>query len=416
MRRTARATVKRPIDSIALVTSIAFSLSNFRGPLIASFVAAGIKVYALAPDHDEKTRAAMIALGAEPVDFHLERAGTRSFVDLNDARRLYGLLRRLRPDAVFSYFIKPVIYGSIAARLAGIGRRYALVAGLGYVFTANGDERLLGRRIMAALVSRLYRVALRSCDRVFFQNQDDIDQFINRGVIDRDRVVRLNGTGVDLTRFAVTPPVLQPITFLLMARLLREKGIYEYVAAARIVRHANPKARFLLLGDVDDNPGSIDRTTVEAWAAEGVIDWHGHVDDVRPWIAQSSVYVLPSYREGMPRSTQEAMAMGRPVVTTDAPGCRDTVREGVNGFKVPVRSIKLLAAAMQRFLDDSSLVETMGAASRAMAEELFDVHRINAIILATMEIDRTAVLSDRVAGDIGVDVADGFVQGAASNR
>lgn len=385
-RGGANAESRDPIGSIAIITSIAFSLANFRGPLIESLVAAGIRVHALAPDHDESSRAAVRALGAEPVDISLERTGMRPLRDARDAIRLTRTLRRLKPDATFAYFIKPVIYGSLAARRAGVRRRYALVAGLGYVFTPDGSRDTLKRRLLRAAVSRLYRRALRVCDLVYFQNEDDVAQFVGAGLIAPGRVRRLAGTGVDLERLKAAPPVTGPPTFLLMARLLREKGIAEYVAAARIVRARCPQARFLLLGGFDPNPGGFTRAEVEGWAADGLVEWAGHVDDVRPWIAQSSVYVLPSYREGKPRSTQEAMAMGRPIVTTDAPGCRDTVEEGVNGFLVPVRDVPRLAEAMLRFIEEPGLIATMGAESRRIAEERFDVRKINATILADLGI------------------------------
>jgi glycosyltransferase involved in cell wall biosynthesis len=374
------------IRTLALVSSIAYSLPNFRGPLIRALVDRGIRVLALAPDFDDRIREEVRRFGAEPVDISLDRTGMHPLRDLRDMGRLVAQLRRLKPDAVLCYFIKPVIYGTLAARLAGISRRYALVAGLGYVYTRGGRGDPLRRKALRAVVSTLYRIAFKACRRVFFQNEDDIAEFVAAGLIDPGRVVRLEGTGVDLDRLRFVPPPPGPPGFLLMARLLREKGICEYVDAARIVRARHPEVRFRLLGGLDPNPGGLTQKEVEGWAAEGVIEWLGHVDDVRPWIAESSVYVLPSYREGKPRSTQEAMAVGRPVITTDAPGCRDTVEEGVNGFLVPVGQVAPLAAAMERFIADPSLIETMGRASRALAERRFDVHKINEKILEAMEI------------------------------
>jgi len=366
---------------LALVSSIAYSIPNFRGPLIAALVARGVEVLALAPDYDDKIRAAVRALGAEPVDISLERTGLKPFRDVVDMVRLARLLRRIKPDAVFGYFIKPVIYGSLAARAANIRHRYALIAGLGYVYTPGSNGMSRRRKMLRWAVSRLYRFALARCDKVFFQNQDDVDHFVEGGLVDPERVVLLNGTGVDLTRLEPVPPVAEPLTFLLMARLLREKGICEYVEAARLVRRSHPGVRFVLLGGLDPNPGGLTRGEVERWAKEGAIEWRDHVDDVRPLIAASSVYVLPSYREGKPRSTQEAMAMGRPVITTDVPGCRDTVDEDVNGFLVPARDSEALARAMLRFVEEPSLVASMGLESRRIAEDRFDVHKINAVIL-----------------------------------
>jgi glycosyltransferase involved in cell wall biosynthesis len=375
------------IRTVAVVTSIAFSVANFRGPLIRRLVARGIRVHALAPDYDDATRAAVRALGAEPVDISLERTGLRPGRDAVDMLRLAGVLRRLKPDLVFCYFIKPVIYGTLAARLAGVKRRYALVAGLGYVFTPDGARDTVRRRAMRLAATNLYRVAFRLCRRVFLQNGDDLEALCRGGVLPRGKAVLVNGSGVDLARFPPVIPAATPPTFVLVARLLREKGVVEYVEAARRIRADRLDAVFLLLGDVDSNPGGLSRAEVEGWANQGVVEWPGQVADVRPWLARSSVFVLPSWREGKPRSTQEAMAMGLPVVTTDAPGCRDTVEEGVNGFKVPVRDPSALEAAMRRFLDDPALAIAMGRESRRIAEELFDVDRINDAMLRAMELD-----------------------------
>ena len=371
---------------IAIISSIAYSLANFRGPLIADMIACGGRVYALAPDYDEETRARVRALGAEPIDISLERTGMKPVRDIADMIRLAAVLRRLRIELAFNYFAKPVIFGTLAAAIAGVPRRHALIAGLGYVFTPDGAPPPLRRRILQHVVSQLYRIALRFAHRVFFQNQDDLDQFVDAGLIDRGRGVRLNGTGVDIEKLFPSAPPAAPITFLLMARLLREKGIAEFVEAARILKRDFPDARFVLLGGPDPNPGGLTIAQVAAWRDEGVIEWPGHVDDVLPWIRNSSVYVLPSWREGVPRSTQEAMAIGRAVVTTDTVGCRETVIPSVNGFLVPLRDPPELAAAMRRFLDDPALITSMGLASRSLAESRFDVREINRRMLAEMNI------------------------------
>ncbi len=380
---------RTPIRSIALITSNALSLANFRLPLIEAFAGAGLKVWALAPDFDAGTRRLLEAAGAEPVEIRLDRTGMHPLRDLADAARLTRILRRLRPDAVFSYFIKPVIYGSLAARMAGVPRRFALMAGMGYVFTLS-ERPSRKRRLLRAMVMRLYRRAFRACERVFFHNGDDLDEMVAMTLLPRDKTVLLAGTGVDLDRYRPAPPVEQPLRFLLAARLLREKGIEEYVAAGRILKARRPDLEFHLAGGLDPSPGALTRDWVEASVRDGIITWHGHVDDIRPLIAGSSVYVLPSYREGKPRSTQEAMAMGRPVVTTDAPGCRDTVEEGVNGFMVPVGDSPALAAAMERFAETPTLVGIMGEASRHLAEERFDVSKINRKILGALGIEAAA--------------------------
>lgn len=376
------------IRSISIVTNSAFTLSNFRGPLIRRMVDRGIRVYALAPDYNAATRAAVEALGAEPVDISLDRTGMRIGRDVADIVRLARTFRRLHPDLVFCYFIKPVIYGTIAAWLARVPRRYSLVAGLGYVFARTGDSESAKRRLLRSVVSRLYRTAFSLNRRVFLQNDDDLEILCDSGVLKRDKAVLLNGTGVDLEYFAEGPPVTSPVTFILVARLLREKGIVEYVDAARRIKAQHPNVRFLLVGAVDENPAALRQDEVRSWVGEGLIEWPGRVSDVREWLANSSVFVLPSYyREGKPRSTQEALALGRPVITTDAPGCRDTVVEGVNGFKIPVRNSLALEAAMRRFIDQPELIVSMGKESRQLARELFNVHEINALMFKAMEIE-----------------------------
>lgn len=343
-----------------------------------------MRVFALAPDFDETSRQAVRALGAEPVNYSLSRAGMNPLRDLPDAIRLGFLLKRLSPSIVFSYFVKPVIYGSIAAAIAGVPRRFALVPGLGYVFTVEHMGGSILRRLLRQVVARMYGAAFSRCDRVFFQNAEDAEWFVSRDLIAHEKVVRINGTGVDLTEWKPVPLAESAPVFLLIARLLREKGIADFAEAARLVRARHPEARFILVGGLDPNPGALTQAEVTAWTRDGLIEWTGQTKDVRPWIARANVYVLPSYREGVPRSTQEAMAMGRPVITTDAVGCRETVVEGVNGFLVPVRNSKALAAAMERFIRDPELIKSMGQESRRLATERFDVGKINAVILKSM--------------------------------
>lgn len=359
---------------------------NFRGPLISDLVAAGVQVHALAPDYNDELRQKIQELGANPVDFQLTRTGMNPVRDCIDMLQLATLLRRLRPDVTLGYFIKPVIYGTLAAWLARVPRRVAMIEGLGYVFTVSNNRQSWRRKLLKALVSSLYRFSLGRAHVVIFLNKDDLAEFIGERLVHKDKAVNLGGIGVDLFDWPVAPTHVQPVTFLLAARLLREKGIVEYAEAARLVKVAHPEVRFVLLGGLDPNPGGLSQAEVQAWVTEGLLEWPGHVA-VKPWLTQASVYVLPSYyREGLPRSTQEAMAMGRPVITTDAPGCRETVEEGVNGFLVPVRDVQALASAMLQFVQDPGLIESMGSESRRLAETHFDVRKINARLLKILEI------------------------------
>jgi glycosyltransferase involved in cell wall biosynthesis len=378
-----------PLDGgyrLAIIANQAFSISNFRGPLVREMVRRDIRVYALAPDYDDTSRAAVMALGAVPVDCFMSRVGMNPLRDALDLFLLSRQLRSLKLSASLAYFIKPVIYGTLAARLAAVPKRFAMIEGAGYVF-ADSEKPSICRRLLRSFVTQLYRLGLSQADGVFLLNPDDKNLFIDARMVSAEKVQLLDGIGLDLAYYEATPPVLQPVCFILVARLLREKGIYDYIDAARKVKAFHPKVRFLLLGSVDLNPGSVSASEIRAWVAEGLIECPGQVIDVRSWIAQASVFVLPSYyREGLPRSTQEAMAMGRPVITTDWVGCRETVEEGVNGFMVPVRNPEALARSMLNFVERPDLIASMGAASRRLAERRFDVQKINALILATMGI------------------------------
>jgi glycosyltransferase involved in cell wall biosynthesis len=297
---------------------------------------------------------------------------------------------------VLVYAAKPVVYGLTAARLARVRLRAAMITGVGSAL-AGGSR--LRRRALASLLRRLYAVALGQAHVVFFQNPDDERLFRSMGLIgDGHRVVRINGSGVDLERFSPAPLLPPPITFLMIGRLIRDKGVREYVEAARRVHRAHPGARFQLLGPLDENPSAIRPRQLEAWREEGTVEYLGTTRDVRPFLARAHVLVLPSYGEGMPRSVLEAMAMGRAVITTDVPGCRETVEGGRNGLLVPVRDAGALAEGMLRLLADPGQLEPMGRQGRAMAEERFDVHTVNRTILAAMGLDSSGIPAYRERG------------------
>jgi glycosyltransferase involved in cell wall biosynthesis len=372
------------MKNIAIISSQAFSLVNFRGHLIADLVTKGVKVFALAPDYTDDLRRSIRVLGAVPVDFHLIRTGISPWRDLRDMLALTVLLRRLSPEVTLTYFIKPVIYGTLAAWMARVPHRVAMIEGLGYVFTSSGEHLPWLRRLLRGTVSAMYRVALSRAHRVVFLNRDDIFEFTTSGLVNPDKVEHIEGIGVDLDYWGVANAVVSPVTFVLAARLLLEKGIVEFAQAAARVKAMHPTARFILLGALDPNPGSLDIAEIKSWVSRGTIEWPGHVDP-KPWLSQASVYVLPSYREGLPRSTLEAMAMGRAIITTDVPGCRETVVEGVNGFLVPKCDVHALTESMLKFIDQPELIEAMGQASRRMVEARFDVKKINPKLLRLLD-------------------------------
>ncbi len=372
------------MTTIALLTSHAGTLTNFRAPLIKALSAQGIVVLGFAPNFDDHTRAAVRAMGVTPVDCPMSRTGMNPLVDIINTWKMVRLLRQSRPDITLGYFIKPVIFGSIAAWWAGVPRRFAMVEGLGFVFTPDADGFSFKRRILKSLVLWLYKLGMSRAQWVIFLNPDDLTELTDAGVLPSEKCFLLGGIGVDLEQWPAVPSVSEPVTFIQVARLLREKGIEDFAAAARIVKKQFSQARFILLGGLDDNPGAITQAEVQAWVKEGIIEWYGHTP-VSIWMAQASVFVLPSfYREGVPASTQEAMAMGRAVITTNVPGCRETVSDGVNGFLVPAHDPQALAEKMMIFIRQPELIGRMGLESRRMAEEYFDVHKVNQRLMDLM--------------------------------
>ena len=319
-----------------------------------------------------------IAVPYQPV--YLSRTGMNPVKDFLSLISLTRVFRRIEPDILLSYTIKPVIYGSLAARFAGVPKTFSMITGLGYAFSGVKIKH----RLLNFLGRSMYRAALSHNRAVFFQNPDDLEMFSRLKLVGKSvRSVLINGSGVDLEYFKPAPLDERPV-FLLIARLIRDKGVFEYAAAARILKQRYPEAVFRLLGWFDSNPEAISPGQIQQWQNEGTIEYLGETQDVRPHIAESNVYVLPSFREGTPRTVLEAMAMGRPVVTTDAPGCRETVIEGKNGFLVPPGNVAALAKTMEKFISTPEIIKTMGRESRKFAEEKYDVHKVNYVIMRTM--------------------------------
>jgi glycosyltransferase involved in cell wall biosynthesis len=372
------------VKHIVVIGGIAPSLIGFRAPLLAAMVRRGHRVTAMAADGDDRIRAALADLGVAFEEVAFDRAGMDPRRDGRTIAALTGRLRALRPDLILTYTVKPNIYGGLAAQLAGVPRRFAMVTGLGYAF--SGQEALR-RRLFAGFVRGLYRAGLRGSDGVFFQNPDDQADFDRFGIVPRgSRSLLVNGSGVDVDHFAPVPLPPGPPRFLFVGRMLVEKGFLDYVAAARQVRAAHPEVHFSALGWLDQNPTSVTRADLDAWIREGVIDHLGDVADVRPALAAHHVLILPSYREGTPRSVLEAMAMGRAAVVADAPGSRETVTDGDNGWVVPLRDPAALAAACARYLADPTLVASHGRRGRALAEARYDCRHVADAMLDAMTL------------------------------
>jgi glycosyltransferase involved in cell wall biosynthesis len=351
---------------IALSINSAWNIVNFRAGLIRRLQEAGYDVVAIAPADDAVPR--LTALGVRHIRIQMDAMGSSPFHDARLLMEYWRVLRRLRPVAFLGWTVKPNIYGSLAAQALGIPV-INNVSGLGTAF--------IRRTPLTAIVSQLYRLAFRRSATVFFQNDEDRQLFLTERLVAKDRTALLPGSGIDLTRFAPKPDERGgegPFAFLLVARLLRDKGIIEYVEAARMVRAAGKHAEFRLLGFLDvANRSAVSRAEVQMWQAEGVIDYLGHADDVRPFLHAAECVVLPSYREGMPRTLLEASALARPLIATDVPGCREIARAGENAILARAADARSLADAMLTMLNLApERRREMGLRGRRIAEEEFD--------------------------------------------
>jgi glycosyltransferase involved in cell wall biosynthesis len=356
---------------IILFANTDWYLYNFRRSLALALKQQGYELLLISPPGPYGEKLRELGLRWEPVP--MDR---RSLNPLREARLLawlVSLFRRERPALVHGFTIKCAVYGSLAARLAGVPARVNAVAGMGYVFTSNDMKA----RLLRPVVRTLMHAALDGRNaRLVLQNPDDVALFERAGFVDRSRIRLIPGSGVDCSRFSSRSEVrdaTQPLRVLLAARLLWDKGIAEYIAAARQLKAEGRALHFLLAGDPDPgNPAAVPEVDVRGWVGEGVVEWLGHVDDMPALFASVDVVVLPSYREGLPKGLIEAAACALPLVTTDVPGCREVVSDGVDGLLVPVRDAAALARAIARLQDDPALARRLGEAARIKALALFD--------------------------------------------
>jgi len=369
---------------ILICVNTAWNLVNFRAGLIRSLVAAGHEVVAVAPA--DKYASSVTALGCRFIPLHMENGGTNPALDTLLLWRFFRLLFRERPDVYLGYTVKPNVYGSMAAHVLGIAV-INNIAGLGVVFGQTG--------LLVRVVRWLYRLALNQSAKVFFQNDDDRQMFISGGLVRPDAADLLPGSGVDLSKFTVVPlgsgdGVAQRFRFVLISRMLWDKGVGEFAQAAQLIRQRWPQVECCLLGFLDvQNPGAISRAQMDSLVASGVV-YLGSSDDVRAEIASADCIVLPSYyREGTPRTLLEAAAMGRPIITTDAVGCREVVDDGVNGYLCKARDANELAAKMEQMLMLSPVQRlTMGRRGRTKMEAEFDEKIVIAKYLSAIEDHR----------------------------
>jgi glycosyltransferase involved in cell wall biosynthesis len=355
---------------IILFANTEWYLYNFRRSLAQALKEAGHDVVLISPDGPYGGKLRELGFRWEPVP--MERRSLNPLREVALLARLARMFRRERPDIVHGFTIKCAVYGSLAARVAGIRARVNAVAGMGYVFTSDD----LKARCLRPVVRALLRMALGGArSRLVLQNPDDVALFAAAGLVDASRVRLIAGSGVDCSRFQAATGVRgdRPLRVLLAARILWDKGLAEYVEAARALRAQGRPLRFLLAGTPDPgNPAAVPMEVLQQWVAEGCIEWLGHVDDMPGLLGSADIMVLPSYREGLPKTLIEAAACALPLVTTDVPGCREVVTHERDGLLVPVRDGTALAAAIARLQDDAALASRLGQAARAKALAQFD--------------------------------------------
>ena len=357
---------------ILLIGNQSSTIILFRKKLIERLVFSGVTVHVLVMDNDRSNFQQISLLGAIPEQYEFSRSGMNPLSDLVNTVALSKKIRLINPDVVFCFFPKPVIFGTLAAKLAGVKNIYSLLEGLGFCYTKHSKKDSFKKKLLKATQTFLYKLTLPRAKKVLFLNRDDYRDLVVQNNIKISEFKVIGGIGVDLNDYSYNKPVTNVIHFGMVSRLLVEKGVREFVQAAKIVKAKFPQVRFSIAGAIDDNPGGITREQLNIWKNEGHVEFLGQISDVKSYLSDLSVFVLPSYREGIPRSTQEAMSIGRAIITTDVPGCRETVVDSLNGLMVPPWDVDALASAMSSFIDKPEQIVSMGIESRRIAEDKFD--------------------------------------------
>lgn len=353
-----------------------YSLYNFRGCLIESLTKSGFEVLAAGHKASKNQRIKIESLGCKYIEYSVNRVGLNPFYELKTLMSFIRMFYNEKPDIILAYSIKPVLWAGIASRFFKNINFYALITGTGYAF---GSGSLL-RKLIKRVTIFLYNIALSKSQNIIFQNQDNQKLFSDLGVVkDSSKTCVIEGSGVDLDQFAYKPINKKNIKydFIMIARLLKDKGVMEFIEAISIVKERYPNSKFLLVGPKEQSPNSLNIDTLLKNYSSDFLTYYDWIDDVRPMIINSSIFVLPSYHEGLPRSVLEAMAIGRPILTTNAPGCKDTVIDGYNGWLVPKQNSYELAQKMIWFIKNPDMHIPMGENSRKLVEDKFDVKIVN---------------------------------------
>lgn len=357
------------------------SLIIFRGNLIKSIVQRGHQVICLSCEDEDYFRTEIEQLGASYQKIKISRTGTNPFYDLFTVLSYIKILKKIKPDLYFGYMTKPVTYGAVAARITKVSKINILINGLEIAFYSKSFKNFFIRLILVFF----YKRASKGSENIFFQNSDDLKVFSKLRIVEARKSTVVHGSGVDLDFYARKPLPSKPV-ILMVARLVWSKGIKEFLEASALIHKNFPQVEILLVGGLDSNSESLTKEELDQNIESSKIEFVGEVQDVRPYLERCSIFVLPSYHEGTPRSVLEAMAVGRPIITTDAPGCRETVVDGLNGFLVPVMDSNMLFEKMRVLVEDSSLRETMANHSFKICKDKYDVNLVNKILIEKMGV------------------------------
>lgn len=367
---------------IMVLSSHTGSLFWFRMDMMKTFINEGYSVIAVGQEEEKLWNEKFAVNGIKYRQISVERNGTNPLNDFKTLNSIKSILKEEKPDKIFAYQAKTVIYGSIAAKKFGISEFYPLIAGLGSIFRGTG----LKNNILKSIMKIQYRIACKNSKAVIFQNNDDLNCFTESKIVPGEKTYIINGSGVDINHFKFEEMPDSP-AFLFIGRLIKDKGIMEYLEACRLIKKSNPQVKCLLVGPFDSNPSALKETELQHYIDDNIISYYGEQSDVRDFLRDCTVYVLPSYHEGTPKTVLEAMACGRPTITTDAPGCRETVKDGENGFLVPVKNIDEIVDKMQFLINNPIIASDMGKKGRLIAEEKYDVVKVNNMIMKIMNIN-----------------------------
>lgn len=369
---------------VLLIGNKSETIILFREKVINLLVSKGMIVTTLTMDCDEVNFEKIRNMGAVPHSYDFSRSGTNPISDFIHTYSLSRKIRKLAPDIVLCFFPKPVIFGSFAAYFAGVKNIYLLLEGLGFCFTKHLISDSWRKKTLRGIQVFLYKTSLPLAKKVLFLNENDYEDLIVKNKISIRGKEIIGGIGVNTDYYGYVEPTITSIHFGMISRLLVEKGVREFVEAAKIIKSKYPSVRFSIAGAVDDNPGGINQIQVEQWMSEGNVEFLGQISEIKNYLEKISFFVLPSYREGVPRSTQEAMSIGRAVITTDVPGCRETIIDSYNGYMIPPWDIAALVEAMIAFIEHPERIVSMGKASRKIAVEKFDENDASAKLIGIL--------------------------------